>query len=80
MLTPLEEYATRKSNRERGAAARERVHVHLGNAKVAIFLAAVIYTVYALNSEPSAIIYGAGAALFVVLSIWHEVVMRALAP
>ena len=53
--------------------------MHLGNAKVAIFLAAVIYTVYALNSEPSAIIYGAGAALFVVLSIWHEVVMRALA-
>jgi len=79
VISPLDEYAQRNAARKATAAARERIHVHLGNAKVVIFLAAVVYTVYALNSDPSAFVYGAGAALFVVLSIWHEVVMRALA-
>ena len=79
MLAPFDEYASRKAARVSTAAARERVHIHLGNAKVAIFLAAVVYTVYVLGGEPSALIYGAGAALFIALSIWHEVVMRALA-
>jgi hypothetical protein len=75
---PLEEYAARKREREAAAAARQRSHVHLGNAKVAIFIAAVIYGGYALSNDPSAAILGAGAALFIALSIWHEVVMRAL--
>ena len=79
VISPVEEYASRKRAREATAAARERTHIHLGNAKVAIFLAAVVYTVYALNDEPSALVYGIGAALFVALSVWHELVMRALA-
>ena len=79
MRPPLEEYATRQRDREAAAAARERTHIHLGNAKVAIFIAAVIYTVYALRSDPSPAIFGGGAALFIALSIWHEVVIRALA-
>ena len=77
--SPLDEYTRRKRDREAAAAARERTHIHLGNAKVAIFIAAVIYAVYALRADPSPVIFGAGAALFVALSIWHEVVMRALA-
>ena len=44
--TPLDEYAARKRDREAAAAARERTHIHLGNAKVAIFIAAVIYGGY----------------------------------
>ena len=78
MQAPLEEYASRKRAREATAAARERTHIHLGNAKVAIFIAAVIYGGYALGGDPSAAVFGVGAAIFVVLSIWHEVVMRSL--
>jgi len=76
-LDPLAEYASRKRNREAAAAARERVHIYLGNAKVAIFIVAVIYTGARLGSLSSSI-YGVLGALFVALSIWHEVVMRAL--
>ena len=79
MSTPLDEYARRRRDREAAAHARERTHVHLGNAKVAIFIAAVIYTIYALRSDPSAAIFAGGAALFVALSVWHEAVIRALA-
>ncbi|MBY0494977.1 MAG: mismatch repair protein [Cyanobacteria bacterium] len=79
MRPPLEEYAARQRDREAAAYARERTHIQLGNAKVAIFIAAVIYTGYALTRDPSAIVYGIGAAAFIALSIWHEVVMRALA-
>ena len=79
MRPPLEEYAARQRDREAAAKARERTHVHLGNAKVAIFIAAVIYAGYALTRDPSAIVFGIGAAVFIALSIWHEVVRRALA-
>lgn len=58
---------------------RERTHIHLGNAKVAIFIVAVIYTAYVLAGDPSPAIYAIGAVVFIALSIWHEVVMRALA-
>lgn len=77
-MSPLEEYASRKRLREAAAAARERTHIHLGNAKVAIFIAAVIYTAYALGNDPSSTLYAIGAVAFIALSIWHEVVMRAL--
>jgi len=55
------------------------VHVHLGNAKVALFLAAVVYGAYALGNDPSTTAFAIGAVLFVALSVWHESVMRALA-
>ena len=76
--SPLDEYATRRQARELAAAARERTHIHLGNAKVAIFIAAVIYGGYAIGGDPSPIAFGIGATVFIALSIWHEVVMRAL--
>ena len=79
MRPPLDDYAARKRDREGAAAARERTHIHLGNAKVAIFIGAVIYTGYVLARDPSPAIYAIGAVLFIALSIWHEVVMRALA-
>lgn len=78
MTPPLEEYRLRKRDRETTASARERSHVHLGNAKVAIFVAAVIYTAFFLG-DLSSRIYGIAGAIFIALSIWHEVVMRALA-
>jgi hypothetical protein len=76
---PLEEYAARKRDREAAANGREQTHIHLGNAKVAIFIGAVIYTAYVLASDPSPAIYGIGVVLFIALSVWHEAVMRALA-
>ena len=75
---PLDEYAARKRDREAAVAARERTHIHLGNAKVAIFVAIVVYTFVSLGSLSSTY-YGIAAALFVALAIWHELVMRALA-
>jgi hypothetical protein len=75
---PTAEYTQRKKAREAAAAARDRTHVRLGNVKVAIFIAALIYTGYALGNNPSSAIYGILAAAFVAFFIWHESVMRAL--
>jgi hypothetical protein len=76
---PLEEYAQRQHAREADAAAHERVHIWLGNAKVAIFLGILIYWAVTLNGDPSAWFYGAAIAAFVALAIWHERVLRAMA-
>ena len=78
MRPPIQEYAARKTDRAAAAAARERVHVHLGNAKVAIFIVTLIYTAATID-HLSSTIFGAAIALFVVLAVWHEFVMRALA-
>ena len=79
MSPPLEEYARRQRAREADAAARERVHIWLGNAKVAIFVSILIYWAATLNGDPSAWFYGVAIALFIGLSLWHERVMRAMA-
>lgn len=79
MGSPLDEYASRKRQRDATAAERERAHVRLGNAKVALFLAAVVYGGYAIGGDPSAAIFGFGAVAFIALSVWHESVIRALA-
>jgi hypothetical protein len=76
---PRDEYTDRQHAREAAAAATERTHVHLGNAKVALFLAAVIYSGYILGKNPSSTVYIVGVLVFVALSVWHESVMRALA-
>ena len=79
MVVPLDEYARRQQAREADVAARERVHVWLGNAKVAIFLGILIYWAVTLNGNPRAWFYGVAVALFVALAIWHERVLRAMA-
>jgi hypothetical protein len=76
--SPLDEYAARKRQREATAAERERAHVNLGNAKVALFLAAVVYGAYVIGNDPSAVTFGIGAVVFIALSVWHESVIRAL--
>jgi hypothetical protein len=78
-LTPLEEYEKRRQAREADAATHERVHVRLGNAKVAIFLAIPIYWAVTLNDNPSTWFYATTIALFIALSVWHERVLRARA-
>ena len=78
-MSPLDEYARRRQAREADAAAREHVHVRLGNSKVAIFIAILIYWAVTLNGDPSAWFYAVAIALFVALSVWHERVLRAMA-
>ena len=75
---PVAEYTQRKKAREETAAARERTHVLLGNIKVAIFIATLIYTAYALGGNPSSTVYGVLAVAFAAFFIWHESVIRAL--
>ncbi len=79
MTTPLEEYAQRQRAREADVAARERVHVRLGNAKVAIFLGILIYWALTLGGDSSPWFYGIAVTTFVALSIWHELTVRAMA-
>jgi hypothetical protein len=79
VTSPLDEYAQRQRAREADGAARDRVHVWLGNAKVAIFLAIPIYWAVTLNGDPSAWFYGVTIATFIALSVWHERLLRAKA-
>jgi hypothetical protein len=76
--SPSEDYAARKRDRQTRAEALERRHIRLGNAKVSLFIAAIVYGLWALDGDPSAGAFGVGAAVFVALSVWHENVMRAL--
>jgi len=77
--SPLDEYASRKSAREKTAAAREKLHIRLGNAKVAIFLAIPVYWALTLNGTPMNAVYAVLVAGFIALAIWHERTLRALA-
>jgi hypothetical protein len=59
-------------------AARERTQIHLGNAKVAIFIGALIYGAVTLGGDPSAIVWAAAGAAYLALAVWHELTIRAL--
>jgi hypothetical protein len=76
---PLDEYAHRRRAREADVAAREGVHIWLGNAKVAIFIGIAIYWALTLGGESSAWVYGGAIAAFIALAIWHELTLRAMA-
>lgn len=60
-------------------AARERVHIRLGNAKVAIFVATLSYWAFTLGGGGASWVYVTAIAVFIALSMWHEVVLRARA-
>ncbi len=78
-MTPLEVYRIRVAERQAVVAARERAHVRLGNAKVATFLLVLIYWAATVQGDPNGTLIGAAVVGFVALSIWHELVIRALA-
>jgi hypothetical protein len=78
-LTPLEEYAQRRRAREADVHARERVHIRLGNAKVAILIGVGIYWAWTVGGGAQAWFYVIGVSAFVALAIWHEMVLRAMA-
>jgi len=65
-VSPLDEYAQRQRAREADATARERIHIWLGNAKVAVFLAIPIYWAITLNGNRDAWFHGIMIALFIV--------------
>ena len=60
-------------------ASRQRVHVRLGNAKVAIFLGILVYWALTLGGESNVWFYVGAVASFITLSVWHELTMRAMA-
>ena len=78
-MTPLEEYEQRRRAREEQVKARERVHIRLGNAKVAVFIGAVLYWAFTLGSGGESWVYLGAVAVFIALSVWHELVLRAMA-
>ena len=59
-------------------AERERVHVRLGNAKVAIFLGAIVYGAITLGGDPSLTVWVALVAAYLALAVWHELTIRAM--
>ncbi len=77
--SPLEEYAQRLTARQQAAAARERTHVRLGNAKVAVLVGTMVYWAVTVQGSPNSLLLGAAAVAFVALLVWHELVIRALA-
>ena len=79
MTGPLDTYRARAADRQLAAAASERLHVRLGNAKVAIVIATMVYWAVTLQGSPSSVLLGSAAVAFVGLLIWHELVMRAWA-
>jgi hypothetical protein len=79
VTAPIDEYARRQRLREGDVAAHDRVHIWLGNAKVAIFIGGLIYWAVTLNDDPQAWVFGAAVASFIALAIWHERVLRAMA-
>jgi hypothetical protein len=64
--------------RQAVVAARERTHIHLGNAKVAIFVGALIYGAVTLGGDPSAMVWATAGAAYLALAVWHELTIRAL--
>ncbi len=77
-LPPVEEYARRLALRQAAAAARERTHIHLGNAKVAVFIGALMYGAVTLGGDPSSMVWAAAVAAYLALAVWHELTIRAL--
>ena len=56
----------------------DRRHAALGNAKIAIVIATLIYWAVTVQDSNSTLL-AAAAAAFVALLVWHELVLRALA-
>ncbi|MDO8677959.1 MAG: mismatch repair protein [Acidobacteriota bacterium] len=77
-IAPVDEYSRRLAVRQAAAAARERTHIHLGNAKVATFIGALIYGAVTLGGDPSVMVFAAAAAAYLALAVWHELTIRAL--
>lgn len=75
---PIEIYRARLAERQAVATTRERTHVALGNAKVAVFILVLIYWAVTIQGNPSTVLMGAAVVAFIALSVWHELVIRAL--
>ena len=76
MTPPRDEYSGRLAVRQAAAAARERRHIHLGNAKVAVFIGALIYGAATLGGDPSAMVWAVAGAGYLALAVWHELTVR----
>jgi hypothetical protein len=78
LASPLDEYAKRHALRQAVVAERERLHIRLGNAKVAVFLGALVYGAVMLGSGPSAWVFAVLGVAYGGLAVWHELTIRAM--
>ncbi len=77
--SPFDDYAQRLAARQLVVSALDRRHATLGNAKVAIFILVLIYWAVTVQGNPNSALIAAAVVAFIVLSVWHELVIRALA-
>jgi hypothetical protein len=78
VAAPIDEYSQRLAVRQAAVATCQHTHIRLGNAKVALFLGALVYGAVTLGGDPSLMVYGAASAVYLALAIWHELTIRAL--
>ena len=77
--SPSDEYAERLAARQLVVSSLDRRHAGLGNAKVAIFILVLIYWAVTVQGNSNSALVGAAIVVFIALSIWHELVIKALA-
>jgi hypothetical protein len=77
VLDPREEYARRLGIHVARVAEKERQHIRLGNAKVAAVAAVIILLLLVFGKHLSAYWLILPAAIYAVLAILHEQVIRA---
>ena len=78
MPDPQAEYAKRLANYEALASAKNRLHIRIGNTKLATVAAALLLAWLSLHGDLfSAWWLGVPVALYLVLSIFHEQILRA---
>ena len=77
MLDPREEYAKRLEIHVARVERRERQHIRLGNAKLAVAAAAIVLIAFYFAKHIAAYWLLAPLGVFVVLAIIHEQVIRA---
>ena len=77
--SPSDEYAERLAARQLVVSSLDRRHAALGNAKVAIFILVLVYWAVTVQGNSNSALVGAAVSVFIALSIWHELVIKALA-
>jgi hypothetical protein len=77
-LSPIDEYRRRLADRRTAAAHRERLHIRLGNARLATLAAGgvLIWLAFGIHVIAAAWLL-APLLVFAVLVVWHDQVLRA---
>jgi MutS domain V len=78
LTDPRAEYQNRLASRLRTLTSKERLHVRAGNLKLATIVAALVLLWLCLSKSLFAPVWlSVPVAIYVVLVVWHELVLRA---